>query len=75
MNGSNHWGTLNVISLLYNFWLLLHFLSQLRLPDLVQGVLGGGGRFSNIVPESIFHHVQAGLGRLLPQDVGIATCG
>lgn len=54
---------------------LLDFLAQLRLSDLLQGVLGGRGCLGDVVPESIFHHVQAGLGRLLPQDVGIATCG
>lgn len=55
--------------------LLLYVLSQLRLPDLIQGVLSGLGGFSNVVPKGILHHVQVALGRLLPQDVCIANCG
>lgn len=60
---------------LFNPSLLLDFLSQLRLSDLLQGVLSSECRFGNVIPESIFHHLQVALGRLLPQDVGIANFG
>lgn len=55
--------------------LLLHFLSQVGVPDLLQGVLGGLRCLGNVVPESGLHHLHVALGRLLPQDVGVANCG
>lgn len=54
--------------------ILLDFLSQLRLSDLVQRFLRRQRHFGNVVPESIFHHVQITPGGLLPQDVGVDTC-
>lgn len=67
-----HLNMSNSISIIFR--LLLHVLAQLGLSDLLQGVLGGHGRLGNIVPESIFHHVNLLLGLVLPHDVGIATC-
>lgn len=53
---------------------LLHFLAQLRLPDLVQRFLRRQRHFGHVVPECVFDQVQVGLGGLLPQDVGAAAC-